>query len=49
MRKLTLLAQSTNSLWLSVDDIDWLVKWLSDELRSGGVPLVVDDPLDAVE
>ena len=36
-------------MWLCVDDIPWLVKWLSDELRSGGVPMEMDDPLDALE
>ena len=29
-RTIKVLALSTNSLWLSVDDIPWLVKWCSD-------------------
>ena len=36
-------------MWLCIDDIAWHVKWLSDELRSGGVPIGMDDPLDAFE
>ena len=43
-----LLPLSTNSLWLCIDDIPWLVRWLSDELRSGGVPLPKSDPVDAL-
>ena len=49
LRNITVLALSTNSMWLCVDDIPWLVKWLSDELRSGGVPMGMDGPLDAIE
>ena len=41
-------AVSTNSLWLCIDDIPWLVKWMTDEIRSGGVPMALDDPLDAL-
>ena len=39
---------STNSTWICVDDVPWLVKWLADEARSGGVPVATDDPLDAL-
>ena len=48
LRKVTLYAVSTNSLWLCIDDIPWLVKWMTDEIRSGGVPMALDDPLDAL-
>mgnify|MGYP001223593154 FL=1 len=48
-RKIRLLPTSTVSLWLCIEDIPWLVRWLSDELRSGGVPLPKSDPLDALE
>ena len=47
-RTVTLLATSTNSTWLLIDDVPWLVKWLSDEARSGGVQVASDDPLDAL-
>ena len=49
MRTVTLLALSTNSMWLYVEDLSWLVSWLRDELHSGGVPVIMDDPLDALE
>ena len=48
-RNIRLLPTSTNSLWICIEDIGWLVRWLSDELRSGGVPLPKSDPLDALE
>ena len=48
-RNIRLLPTSTCSLWLCIEDIPWLVRWLSDELRSGGVPLPKSDPLDALE
>ena len=38
-RRVHLLALSTNSLWLGVQDIEWLVNWLEAEHRSGGVVL----------
>ena len=44
-RKVRLLPLSTNSLYICIEDIDWLVRWLNDELRSGGVPLPKNDPL----
>ena len=47
-RTITLLALSTNSLYLRVDDLDWLLTWLRDEIRSGGVPVVLGDPLEAL-
>ena len=47
--KVKLLPLSTCSLWICINDIPWLVRWLSDELRSGGVPLPKSDPLDALE
>ena len=48
-RKVAVLALSTNSTWIGVDDVPWLVRWLADEARSGGVPVATDDPLDALE
>ena len=36
-RNIRLLPTSTSSLWICIGDIEWLVRWLSDELRSGGV------------
>ena len=48
-RNIRLLPTSTCSLWICIEDIPWLVRWLSDELRSGGVPLPKSDPLDALE
>ena len=48
-RKVKLLVPSTNSLLMCIDDIAWLVKWLSDELRSCGVPLELNDPVVARE
>ena len=36
-------------MWLCIEDIPWLVRWVSDELRSGGVPLPKSDPLDALD
>ena len=47
-RNIRLLPTSTCSLWLCIEDIPWLVRWLSDELRSGGVPLPKSDPVDAL-
>ena len=48
-RNIRLLPTSTVSTWLCIEDIPWLVRWLSDEPRSGGVPLPKSDPLDALE
>ena len=48
-RNIRLLPTSTNSMSLCIDDIPWLVRWLADELRSGGVPVPKSDPLDALE
>ena len=48
-RNIRLLPTSTCSLWLCIEDIPWLVRWVSDELRSGGVPLPKSDPLDALD
>ena len=48
-RNIRLLPTSTCSLSICIEDIPWLVRWLSDELRSGGVLLPKSDPLDALE
>ena len=47
-RKVRLLPLSTNSVYICIEDIDWLVRWLNDELRSGGVPLPKNDPLSEI-
>ena len=47
-RNIRLLPTSTVSTWLCIEDIPWLVRWLSDELRSGGTPLPKSDPVDAL-
>ena len=39
-RSVTLLAKSTNSLWLSSDDVEWLVTWLATEHKTGGIALL---------
>ena len=46
-RVVRLLASSTTTMWLSEGDVEWLVTWLADEYRTGGVPL--DDPAVAGE
>ena len=38
-RNVKLLAQSTNSSWISTDDVEWLIHWLVDEIGTGGVPI----------
>ena len=43
-----LLAQSTNQTWISADDIEWLVQWLSDEYKSGGVAIDDGAPTDGL-
>ena len=48
-RMVRVLPLSTCSLYLCIDDIAWLVRWLGDELRSSGVPLESSDPVDALE
>ena len=44
-RVVRLLASSTSTMWVSGGNVEWLVTWLSDEHRTGGVPL--DDPAAA--
>ena len=39
-RIVRLMYKSTNSLWLHVDDVPWLVNYMMDELDCGGVPLL---------
>ena len=39
VRYVSLLAWSTNQLWISADDLDWLVRNLADEVSTGGVPV----------
>ena len=45
-KDVTVLARSTTSLWISVDDIPWLLNYALDEIESGGVPAVVDGEPD---
>ncbi len=42
-RKVKLLAASTNSTWIAIDDIEWLIHWLHDEMSTGGVTLEEHD------
>ena len=48
-RSVAVLPFSTNQMWLAVEDVPWLVKWLADEVRSGGVAMDTEDPLDGLE
>ena len=48
-RNIRLLPTSTVSTWMCIEDIPWLVRWVSDELRSGGVPLPKNDPVAELE
>ena len=48
IRKVAVLAWSTNQTWLGVDDVPWLVRWLADEARTGGVEIDTANPLDAL-
>ena len=36
-------------LWRFVDDLAWLVDWLSDKFGSGGVLLALEDALESLE
>ena len=48
-RRVHLLALSTNSLWIGVQDIEWLVNWLEAEHRSGGVALTDEAAVAVLE
>ena len=41
------LATSTNTLWLHCDDVEWLVTWVANEHKTGGIPTL--DPAAAGE
>ena len=41
------LATSTNTLWLHCDDVEWLVRWVANEHKTGGIPTL--DPAVAGE
>ena len=47
---MSLLALSTNAMWISKDDYPWLVTWLASEYKTGGVPIdetaVADEPTE---
>ena len=45
-RDVRVLARSTSSLWIHVDDIPWLVDYAIDEIECGGVPAAIDDDPD---
>ena len=46
-RNVRLIAHSTNSIWLSLADVPWLVIRLADEVSTGGVPQSATRPLEA--
>ena len=39
-RTISLVAKGTNPLWISIDDLDWLIGYVAIELAFGGVPLI---------
>lgn len=43
LRTVTVMKTGTDSLWLLAEDIPWLLRYLADEVESGGVP-PIDDP-----
>ena len=48
-RKVRLLATSTNSLWISQEDIPWLVCYVADEVIKGGVAVSEKDDTPELE
>ena len=47
-RTVRLLAKAPNQTWLLWTDIDWLVRYVADEVSYGGVVLAADDSAVAV-
>ena len=39
-RTISVVAKGTNQLWISIDDLDWLIGYVAVELAFGGVPLI---------
>ena len=39
-RTISLVAKGTNQLWISIEDLDWLIGYVAIELACGGVPLI---------
>ena len=42
-RKVRLLPLGTNSVWIAVADVPWMLTWLADEVESGGVAPLTDE------
>ena len=42
-RKARLLPLGTNSVWIAVADVPWMLTWLADEVESGGVAPLTDE------
>ena len=45
----SLLGVSTNSMWMAIEDMPWLMSWIADEFETGGVPMIADDAEDALQ
>jgi len=43
-RRVRVLGRNTNQLWLAVEDINWLVQYMAEEVALGGVPLEEPEP-----
>ena len=42
-RNARLLPLGTNSVWIAVADVPWMLTWLADEVESGGVAPLTDE------
>ena len=42
-REILLLPSSTNGLWMSVENVPWLVSWVASEIATGCVPMFTGD------
>ena len=38
VRKVSVLGKSTNQLWITVEDVEWLINYVATEVALGGVP-----------
>ena len=45
-RQVRIMAASTNTIWISKKDIPWLVCFVADEVRKGGVEMDDDDNIE---
>ena len=43
MRPVKLFIVDRKSIWLSIDDVPWAIRWLFDEQRVKGIPVMADD------